>query len=329
VTRVTRVAILDDYQGVALRLADWSSLPAEVVVFRDHLADEARVAARLADFDVIVAMRERTPFPHTLFERLPRLRLLVTTGMRNAAIDLRAAGDRKVVVSGTAGLPSPTAELTWALILALVRHVPREDRATRDGRWQETLGTTLKGRTLGVLGLGQLGSRVARVGLAFEMDVLAWSQNLTGERATAVGAILAASRDELLARADIVTIHLVLSERTRGLLGARELALMRPSAYLINTSRGPIVDEPALIATLRAGRIAGAGLDVYEDEPAMAAGLADCPNALLLPHLGSATHATRSAMSRMAAENVVAVLEGREPPNPVNQPATAEGPRRR
>ena len=241
--RVTRVAILDDYQGVALRLADWASLAADVVVFRDHVADESGVAARLADFDVVVAMRERTPFPRSLLARLPRLRLLVTTGMRNASIDLRAAADRGIVVSGTGGLPSPTAELTWALILALVRHVPREDRATRDGRWQETLGTTLSGKTLGVLGLGQLGSRVARVGRAFEMEVLAWSQNLTAERAAAVGATLTGSKDELLTRADIVTIHLVLGERTRGLLGARELALMRPSAYLVNTSRGPIVDE--------------------------------------------------------------------------------------
>ena len=174
--------------------------------------------------------------------------------MRNASIDLRAAADRGVVVSGTAGLPSPTAELTWALILALVRHVPREDRAAREGRWQETLGTTLKGRTLGVLGLGQLGSRVARVGKAFEMDVIAWSQNLTAERAAAVGATLAGSRDELLARADVVTIHLVLSDRTRGLVGARELGLMRPTAYLVNTSRGPIVDEGALIATLAPAR---------------------------------------------------------------------------
>src|SRR5262245_29058846 len=306
-----RIAILDDYQGVALRLADWSSLPAEVVVFRDHLAEEARVAARLADFDVIVAMRERTPFPRTLFERLPRLRLLVTTGMRNAAIDLRAAADRKVLVSGTAGLPSPTAELTWALILALLRHVPREDRATREGRWQETLGTTLKGRTLGVLGLGQLGSRVARVGRAFEMDVLAWSQNLTAERAEAVGASGVGSRDELLARADIATIHLVLSERTRGLLGARELALMRPSAYLINTSRGPIVDEGALIATLQAGRIAGAGLDVYDEEPLPRDHLLRrLPNTVITPHLGYVTEETYRVFYPQALEDVRAFLAG-------------------
>ena len=309
--RVTRVAILDDYQDVARRLADWKSLPAEVVVFRDHLSDESKVAARLADFDVVVAMRERTPFPRSLFERLPRLRLLVTTGMRNASIDLRAAADRGVVVSGTAGLPSPTAELTWALILALVRHVPREDRATREGRWQETLGTTLKGRTLGVLGLGQLGSRVARVGKAFEMDVIAWSQNLTVERATAVGATLAGSRDELLARADIVTIHLVLSDRTRGLVGARELGLMRPTAYLVNTSRGPIVDEGALIATLRAGKIAGAGLDVYDEEPLPADHpLRRLPNTVITPHLGYVTEETYQIFYSQALEDIRAFLAG-------------------
>jgi phosphoglycerate dehydrogenase-like enzyme len=263
---VTRVAVLDDYQGMAPRLADWASLPADVVVFRDHVPDEASVAARLADFDVVVAMRERTPFPRSLIARLPRLRLLVTTGMRNASIDLRAATERGILVCGTGGLPSPTAELTWALILALVRHVPHEDRATRDGRWQETLGTTLSGKTLGVLGLGQLGSRVARVGRVFEMEVLVWSQNLTAERAAAAGATLAGSKDELLARRrrhDPPGI----GRASRGLLGARGLALMRPSAYLVNPSRGPIVDERALIAALRVGAIAGAGLDVYDEEP--------------------------------------------------------------
>jgi phosphoglycerate dehydrogenase-like enzyme len=309
--RVTRVAILDDYQDVAGRLADWKSLPAEVVVFQDRVSDESRVAARLADFDVIVAMRERTPFPRSLLERLPHLRLLVTTGMRNASIDLRAAGERGVVVSGTAGLPSPTAELTWALILALVRHVPREDRATREGRWQETLGTTLKGRTLGVLGLGQLGSRVARVGTAFEMDVIAWSQNLTAARAAAVGARLASGKDELLARADIVTIHLVLSDRTRGLIGARELGLMRRTAYLVNTSRGPIVDEGALIAALRAGAIAGAGLDVYDEEPLPPQHpLRGLPNTVITPHLGYVTEETYQIFYAQALEDIRAFLAG-------------------
>jgi phosphoglycerate dehydrogenase-like enzyme len=306
---VTRVAILDDYQDVALRLADWGSLAADVVVFRNHVADEASVAARLANFDVVVAMRERTPFPRNLLARLPRLRLLVTTGMRNASIDLRAAADHGILVAGTAGLPSPTAELTWALILALVRHVPHEDRATRDGRWQETLGTTLSGKTLGVLGLGQLGSRVARVGRAFEMEVLAWSQNLTAERAAVVGATLVGSKDELLARADIVTIHLVLGERTRGLVGARELALMRRSAYLVNTSRGPIVDERALVAVLRASTIAGAGLDVYDEEPLPPDHpLRQLPNTVITPHLGYVTEETYRIFYSQAIEDIRAFL---------------------
>jgi phosphoglycerate dehydrogenase-like enzyme len=309
---MTRVAILDDYQAVALRMADWASLPpdVEVVVFRDHAADESRIATRLADFDVVVAMRERTPFPGSLLARLPRLRLLVTTGMRNASIDVRAAAERGVLVCGTAGLPYPTAELTWALILSLVRHVPREDRATRAGGWQETLGTGLNGKTLGVLGLGTLGSRVARVGRAFEMEVLAWSQNLAPERAAAVGATLV-PRDDLLARADVVTIHLVLSERTRGLIGARELALMRGTAHLVNTSRGPIVDEAALIQALRAGAIAGAGLDVYDEEPLPPDHpLRRLPNTVITPHLGYVTEETYRIFYGQALEDVRAFLAG-------------------
>src|SRR5207244_1692301 len=225
---MARVAILDDYQGVARRMADWTSLAAgtEVVVFADHLSDPAAVAARLADFDAVVAMRERTPFPRALLERLPRLKLLVTTGMRNASIDVGAAVERKIVVCGTAGLPYPTAELTWGLILALVRRIPVEDRATREGRWQVSCGLGLNGKTLGVVGLGGLGSRDAKVGRAFEMEVIAWSQNLTAARAAEVGATLVA-KDELLARADVVSIHLVLSDRTRKLFGARDLALMK------------------------------------------------------------------------------------------------------
>jgi phosphoglycerate dehydrogenase-like enzyme len=309
---VTRVAILDDYQDVAGRMADWASLPrgVEVVVFRDHLAAEAAVAVRLADFDVVVAMRERTPFPRTLLDRLPRLRLLVTTGMRNAAIDLRAAADRGVLVCGTGGLPYPTAELTWALILALARRVPREDRATREGGWQETLGIGLNGKTLGVLGLGTLGTRVARVGRALEMNVVAWSQNLTAERAAAVGATLV-ERDELLTRADVVTIHLVLSDRTRGLIGARELGLMRKTAYLVNTSRGQIVEEGALIRALEAGAIAGAGLDVYDEEPLpLDHRLRRLPNTVITPHLGYVTEETYRVFYAEALEDVRAFLAG-------------------
>lgn len=309
---MTRVAILDDYQDVALRMADWDSLPAgtEVVVFQDHLSDLGAVAARLADFDVVMAMRERTPFPQALLERLPRLRLLVTSGMRNAAIDLRAAPERGIVVCGTASLPYPTAELTWGLILSLVRRIPAEDRATREGRWQVSLGLGLNGKTLGVLGLGTLGSRVARVGRAFEMQVLVWSQNLTAERAAEVGATLV-GRDELLARADIVTIHLVLSERTRGLIGARELALMKPSAYLVNTSRGPIVDEAALVAALRAGTIPGAGLDVFDEEPLpLDHPFRQLANTVITPHLGYVTEETYRIFYEQALEDVQAYLRG-------------------
>jgi phosphoglycerate dehydrogenase-like enzyme len=310
---MSRVAILDDYQGVALRMADWGSLPAgtEVVVFPDHVADLGALGRRLADFDAIVAMRERTPFSRALLERLPRLGLLVTTGMRNASIDVAAATERGVVVSGTAGLPYPTAELAWALILALFRRVPAEDRATREGRWQVSCGLGLNGKTLGVLGLGTLGSRVARVGRAFEMEVLAWSQNLTAARAAEVGAELV-GKDELLARADVVSVHLVLGDRTRGLLGARELGLMKRTACLINTSRGPIVDEAALIAALRAGTIAGAGLDVYDEEPLpLDHPLRTLPNTVITPHLGYVTEETYRIFYGQALEDVQAWLAGK------------------
>ena len=309
---MTRLAILDDYQNVALRMADWKTLPAgtEVVVFEDHLSELDAVAARLADFEIVIGMRERTPFPRALLERLPRLRLLITTGMRNASIDVAAATQRGIVVCGTAGLPYPTAELAWGLILALVRYIPIEDRATREGRWQVSVGWGLNGKTLGVIGLGGLGSRVARIGRAFEMTVLGWSQNLTAERAAEVGATLV-GRDELLARSDVVSIHLVLSDRTRGLIGARELGLMKPSAYLVNTSRGPIVDEAAMIEALQKGRIAGAGLDVYDEEPLPAKHLLrHLPNTVITPHLGYVTEETYHIFYGHALEDVQAYLRG-------------------
>ncbi|MGH7319107.1 MAG: D-2-hydroxyacid dehydrogenase family protein [Candidatus Rokuibacteriota bacterium] len=293
-------------------MADWGRLPADVepVVFRDHLADLEAVAARLADFDVVMAMRERTPFPRALLERLPRLRLLVTAGMRNAAIDLHAAADRGILVCGTAGLPYPTAELAWGLILSLVRWIPHEDRATRDGRWQETVGRGLNGKTLGVLGLGTLGSRVARFGRAFEMEVLAWSQNLVAARAAEVGA-RRVDRDELLARSDVVTVHLVLSDRTRGLVGARELGLMKRTAYLVNTSRGPIVEEAALVHALRGGTIAGAGLDVFDEEPLPPDHpLRGLPNTVITPHLGYVTEETYRIFYGQALEDIQAYLRG-------------------
>lgn len=309
---MTRVAILDDYQHAALQMADWKALPAdvEVVVFEDHLSDTAAVAKRLEGFEVVVAMRERTPFGRDLLERLPKLKLLITTGMRNASIDIAAANERGVVVCGTAGLPYPTAELTWGLILGLFRRIPAEDRATRDGRWQTTLGLGLNGKTLGVLGLGSLGSRVAKVGLAMEMKVIAWSQNLTKEKAAEVGATLV-TKDELLAQSDVLTIHLVLSQRSRGLIGARELAQMKPGAVLINTSRGPIVDEAAMVAALRQGTLAGAGLDVFDEEPLPASHpLRSLPNTVITPHLGYVTEETYRIFYAHAVEDIQAFLRG-------------------
>jgi phosphoglycerate dehydrogenase-like enzyme len=307
-----RVAILDDYQAVALSLADWQSLHprAQMQAFADHLDELDALARRLHVFDGIIAMRERTPFPRALLEKLPNLRLLVTAGMRNAAIDLAAASEHKVQVCGTDMLPYPTAELTWGLILALARHIPREDRAMREGRWQTSLGIGLKGKTLGLLGLGRLGGQVARIGTAFGMEVIAWSQNLTPERAAEAGAA-AVSKEALFARADVLSIHVVLSPRTRGLVGAGDLARMKPTAFLVNTSRGPVVDEPALHAALRARRIAGAGLDVFEAEPLPH----DHPmlaldNVVLTPHLGYVTEEGYRLAYGQAVEDIRAFLDG-------------------
>ncbi len=309
---MTRVAILDDYQNVALQLTDWSTLPndVEVRVFQDHLKDEDALVGRLKDFEIVMAMRERTPFPRRVFERLPNLKLLTTTGMRNAAIDMQAATDHDVIVSGTGGVVYPTAELTWGLILSLLRHIHREDRAVRGGRWQMSMGVDLHGKTLGVVGLGNLGSQVATVGKAFQMNVIAWSQNLTAERAASLGARLV-TKDELLAQSDIVTIHLVLSERTRGLLGARELGLMKPTAYVINTSRGPIIDEQALVEALQNKTIAGAGLDVFDDEPlTLDHALRNLENTVITPHIGYVTEDTYKIFFDQTVENIKAFLDG-------------------
>ncbi|WP_437638163.1 D-2-hydroxyacid dehydrogenase family protein [Sorangium sp. So ce854] len=322
-----RLAILDDYQGVALRMADWQSLhpAAEVEAFGDHLDDLDALAERLRPFDGVVLMRERTPFPRALLERLPRLRLLVTAGMRNASIDIAAATERGVQVAGTDMLPYPTAELTWGLILALFRQIPREDRAAREGRWQTTLGLCLKGKTLGLVGLGRLGGQVARVGSAFGMEVIAWSQNLTAERAAEVGARLT-TKDELFGSADVVSIHLVLSPRTRGLVGAAELARMKPTAFLVNTSRGPLVDEEALVAALRGRRIAGAGLDVFEPEPLPASHpLLALDNTVITPHLGYVTEEGYRLLYGQAVEDIRAFLDGKAL-RPLNQVATAPAP---
>jgi len=321
-----RVALLDDYQGVALELADWAAFGprAAVEAFRDHVRDEAALLRRLAPFEAIVAMRERTPFPERILAGLPRLRLLVTTGMRNASIDIEAATRLGVVVCGTEGLAPPTVELTWALILAAVRRIPQEDRATRGGRWQTSLGAGLHGKTLGVIGLGRLGSQVAAIGRAFGMRLLGWSQNLTAARAAECGAERV-TKEELLAQSDVVTIHLQLSPRTRGLIGADGLRRMKPTAYLVNTSRGPIVDEAALVETLRAGAIAGAAIDVFDEEPLPPGHpFLSLDNLVLSPHLGYVTRENYEIFYRDAAADVAAFLL--DAPERVLNPAVLTSP---
>ncbi|MGV6873783.1 D-2-hydroxyacid dehydrogenase family protein [Pseudochelatococcus sp. B33] len=308
---MVRVAILDDYQNVALRLADWDSLSdCEVVAFNDYLRDEDDLVARLSDFDVIVAMRERTPFPASLLRRLPGLRLLVTTGRRNSAIDLQAAQSQGIVVCGTRGLGYPTAELTWTLIMAHMRQIATEDRALREGRWQTKLGRGLRGKTLGIIGLGRKGTEVAGYAKAFGMDVVAWSPNLTDERAAAAGAKCIPLPD-LLGQSDIVTIHIVLGETTRGLIGEKELASMKPGAIIINTSRGPIIQQDALVDALEKGTIAGAALDVFDDEPLNGADhpLAKAPNTLLTPHIGYVTEEGYRVFFEDAVADIAAFLE--------------------
>jgi phosphoglycerate dehydrogenase-like enzyme len=306
-----KVAILDDYQDVALRLADWSAVSrrAEITVFNDHLADPAAVVERLRPFDVVCVMRERTPLSRDILQQLPRLKLIASTGLRNAAIDMRAAAERGIVVTATGYESTPTIELSWALILASARHLAREAASVRDGGWQTTMGANLRGKCLGVIGLGNIGKEVARIALAFGMTVIAWSQNLTREIASAAGATLA-DKDALFREADIVTVHLILSRRTSGLVGAAELALMKPTAWLVNTSRGPIVDEAALIEALRARRIAGAALDVFEIEPLPA----DHPfrrldNVLATPHIGYVTEELYRTFYGDAAASIAAWLE--------------------
>lgn len=283
-----KVAILDDYQNVALSMADWSKVAAraEITVFNDHVAELDAVVERLAPFDVVCVMRERTPLPRNIIERLPRLKMIASTGPFNAAVDVAAAKERGIHVSTTGGYIESTVELTWALILAAARRLVDETLSVRAGGWQTTVGRQLGGAVLGVLGLGRIGRRVARVGAAFGMDVIAWSTNLTREAAEKAGAAYV-SREELFARADVLTIHLVLSERSRGLVGAAELALMKPTALLVNTSRGPIVDEAALVEALRTQRIAGAGLDVFDVEPLPAGHpLRRLENVVATPHIG-------------------------------------------
>jgi phosphoglycerate dehydrogenase-like enzyme len=285
----TRIAVLDDYQGASAQFGRWASLPdCTVDAFPDHVTGKALVE-RLRGYDVVVAMRERTPLDRDTIAALPDLKLIVTTGLGNAVIDIHAAGERGVTVCGTYGIVSNTAELAWGLIIGLLRHIPAEDARIRNGGWQHTMGGDLAGRTLGLLGLGHTGTIMARVGAAFGMNVIAWSQNLTAELAAEHGATLVA-KDKLFEMADVLSVHLILSDRTRALVGAAELARMKPSSVLINTSRGPIVDEAALIQALREGRISGAALDVYDVEPLpVDHALRGLPNVVLTPHIGYVT----------------------------------------
>jgi phosphoglycerate dehydrogenase-like enzyme len=304
---------------------DWSVLPGgtQVDAFQDHIFDEAALAERLRSYDVVLGMRERTPMRRALLERLPNLKLLLTTGMGNASFDFPAATDLGIVCCGTAmgGGPS-TSELAWGLILALAKKIPHEDAAVRAGHWQLGLGESVNERTLGVVGLGRLGSVVARVGLAFNMRVLAWSQNLTPERAEAAGVVYA-TKDELFAQSDYISIHYPLSDRSRGMITARELDLMKPTAYLINTSRGPIVDEAALIHVLEIGAIGGAGLDVFDVEPLPADHpYRRLPNTVVTPHLGYVTQEGYRRMFADSIENIQMFLSG-DPVRVIN-PAVLE-----
>jgi len=286
-----KIAILDDYQNVALKMADWSALSgrAEITVFNDHVADPSALVERLLPFDVVCVMRERTPLPREVLQHLPRLKLIASTGSRNASVDMGAAKELGITVTATGYRSSPTIELTWALILASLRGIVHENNSIRNGGWQKSVGQDLSGNILGVVGLGNIGGQVARIGLAFGMKIIAWSQNMTPEIAEAAGARLV-SKDELFRQADIVTIHLILSGRTKGLVGATELGLMKPTSRLINTSRGPIVDEASLIKALRSHAIAGAAIDVFDQEPLpLEHPFRSMDNVLATPHIGYVT----------------------------------------
>ncbi len=308
-----RIAVLDDYLNAARSLADWRPLEgrAEIKVFTEYLGGEEHVARALSDFEVIVGMRERTPFPASLIRRLPKLKLLVTTGARNRSFDVEAAHAQGITVCGTGPVSNSTAELAIGMMIALMRDLPGQYDSMRRGGWQTRAGCGLNGKTLGLLGLGRLGGAVAAAGRIFNMRVISWSQNLTDQRAAECSA-LRVEKDELFRQADVLSIHLVLSERTRGLVGARELGLMAPTAYLINTSRGPIVDEAALLKVLQEKRIAGAALDVYGVEPLPADHpLRQLDNVLLTPHIGYVTVENFAKMYTAVVEDIVAFLDGK------------------
>jgi phosphoglycerate dehydrogenase-like enzyme len=307
-----RIAVLDDYQAVALTSADWSRVTprAEVVVFTDHLDGEDALVERLRDFEVLCVMRERTPMPRALIERLPNLKLIASTGPVNASIDVAAAHARGIEVAHTGYRSTPTIEFAWSLILACARNIAQENASLRSGGWQVGVGEDLRGKVLGLVGLGNIGSEVARIGMAFGMRIHAWSQNLTAEKAEASGATLV-TKDELFSSSDIVSVHLVLSQRTRGMIGAREFALMKPSARFVNTSRGPIVVEHDLVDALRRGAIAGAAVDVYEREPLpLDHPFRTLPNVLATPHIGYVTAGLYETFYADTVANIVRWLDG-------------------
>ena len=314
-----KVAILDDYQQIAESLADWSQLPqgTEVRFFQDHLSDEGQLAERLKDFQVIMGMRERTGFSRSLLERLPELRLLITSGGRNAVFDEEAASELGIVLCGTTGQGEGPAELTWGLIIGLLRQIPLEDKLTREGKWGTTVGVGLKGKTLGLVGLGHIGSLVARVGHAFDMNLIGWSQNMTAERAAECNATLV-NKDELFQQSDVVSIHLKLSQRTTALVGRHEIGLMKPSAYLVNISRGPIVEETALVEALQRKSIAGAGLDVFDVEPLpLDHPFLKLSNTVLAPHQGYVTQEAYRSHYPGVVEDIRAFISG-EPVRVIN-----------
>jgi phosphoglycerate dehydrogenase-like enzyme len=306
-------AVLDDYQNCALGFADWASLDGvSVKNFTGHISTPDELVEKLSGCEIIVAMRERTRFEAALLARLPRLKLLITTGMRNNAIDVGAASAQGITICGTRSLSSPTPELTWGLLLALTRHIPADVASVRAGdKWQTQIGTGLSGKTLGIIGLGKIGTQVARYAHAFDMPVLAWSPHLTKEICHTAGVELATGLDELLQRADIVTLHMVLADSTRGMIGARELALLKPMALLLNTSRGPLIDEKALVQSLTENRIAGAALDVYDIEPLPPAHpLRTLPNVVATPHVGYVTRENYRIFYSDAVEDIQAWLKG-------------------
>jgi phosphoglycerate dehydrogenase-like enzyme len=310
-----RCAILDDYQNVALKMADWSKVAPDldIKVFNDPFGGPDEAARALQGFAIIVAMRERTPFPRQLIEALPDLKLLITTGMVNRAIDLDAAKERQITVCGTPAFGNPTTGIAWGLILELTRRIGYENARLKGGAlWQSVLGTDVEGLTLGVIGLGKLGLRVAEVGRAFRMKVVAWSQNITPERASAAKVEYAASKEDLLRQSDIVSIHIPLTATSRGLIGTKELALMKPTAFLVNTSRGPIVEEAALLAALRDKKIAGGGFDVYDVEPLpLDHPFRKLDNVVLTPHLGYCSAQNYRAYFGGVVDDIRGFLDGK------------------